>query len=980
MRSVRLLPVFFVIVSLVSSAFSQHNEEIIDYQSQVVADGSTAGVPVGYSFDHFGPFTAYDKIWIFYSNGTDAVWRTKHFTESAEWSDENIMWNANSSPVFNMAFDGKYFHFIRGVNGDLMYRRGEAQPDGSIQFDDEVTAYSDPDWKVRFARPRHYAITVDHNKNVWVGLKVGDGDESDSNFKPIALASVATDGTWEDREGFPVDLAPSFDFRGNGRAHNVIEISPGNILFTWSNDRRTTTHPNQGLRARLWSDGSFGGIEVTELPHESAKSSLVVPEEEIVLLNSRNRVSRRNSDGTWQLVDPDEIMDADWNVLTVHNGNARIWHFDGNDIEYQETQDNGGTWGPLTTKWSSIEPVFNLNGTHAHNSQGSHHSLFWATGESPFDLHIGIDGTLPLPNPPALVSPADGTTELTENVTLTWEVADLAFSYDLQVATDPDFSTLVVDETGITETTEEITDLELNVVHYWRVRSVSEGGTPSDWSEEWQFETVGISPAPVLTSPSDGAENQSTSLTFLWEDSPGAETYKLQIATVSDFSATFYNQDNLTETEQFVDGFNTDQVYYWRVRAINEFGEGDWSEVWSFSTGIDVPSAPVLTTPDNESTDQPVTLTFVWDDANFAESYRLQVSKVSNFTSTVVNTGGITDTSYEVSGLEHSQTYYWRVNASNESGTSSWSPVWEFTTIIERPEVPVLVSPADGADEVSTKPEFVWEVAERADIYRIQIATAVEFDSILVDADEIEGTMYSVTEELNPFTTYYWRVNASNIGGTSDWSDGWAFETGQALPIAPVLESPDDGSTGLETEVMVMWNAVPTATHYHVQIADNNNFETPVVDNDGVTNTFFTVSELDTATQYYWRVRAVSDVGTGEWSEIWNFTTKDVTSVRELADGIPVEFKLNQNYPNPFNPTTTIRFGLPEAATVRLEIYNMIGQRIATLIAGEFYTAGTYEAVWDALDESGNVVSSGLYIYRLSAGDYVNVKKMMFTK
>jgi formylmethanofuran dehydrogenase subunit C len=58
----------------------------------------------------------------------------------------------------------------------------------------------------------------------------------------------------------------------------------------------------------------------------------------------------------------------------------------------------------------------------------------------------------------------------------------------------------------------------------------------------------------------------------------------------------------------------------------------------------------------------------------------------------------------------------------------------------------------------------------------------------------------------------------------------------------------------------------------------------------------------------------------------------------------------------------------------------MLGQRVATLISGEYYEAGMYNVHWNARDDIGHEVSSGLYIYRISAGDYVNMKKMMFTK
>ena len=94
---------------------------------------------------------------------------------------------------------------------------------------------------------------------------------------------------------------------------------------------------------------------------------------------------------------------------------------------------------------------------------------------------------------------------------------------------------------------------------------------------------------------------------------------------------------------------------------------------------------------------------------------------------------------------------------------------------------------------------------------------------------------------------------------------------------------------------------------------------------------------------------------------------------------IPAEFALRQNYPNPFNPTTTINFDLPHRSTVALSIFNMLGQRVATLV-NEDKDAGRYEVVWDGRHDQGIQVSSGVYFYRLTADQFVETRKMLFMK
>jgi len=88
----------------------------------------------------------------------------------------------------------------------------------------------------------------------------------------------------------------------------------------------------------------------------------------------------------------------------------------------------------------------------------------------------------------------------------------------------------------------------------------------------------------------------------------------------------------------------------------------------------------------------------------------------------------------------------------------------------------------------------------------------------------------------------------------------------------------------------------------------------------------------------------------------------------------PKEFKLEQNYPNPFNPTTTIQYQLPQDARVTLKVYDILGSEVTTLVNEE------QEAGYKEVQFNGNGIASGMYVYRLQAGEYVSIKKMMFLK
>ncbi len=104
------------------------------------------------------------------------------------------------------------------------------------------------------------------------------------------------------------------------------------------------------------------------------------------------------------------------------------------------------------------------------------------------------------------------------------------------------------------------------------------------------------------------------------------------------------------------------------------------------------------------------------------------------------------------------------------------------------------------------------------------------------------------------------------------------------------------------------------------------------------------------------------------------------TDVKLSDNTVPKEFALNQNYPNPFNPTTTISFALPTKDVVRLEVYDMLGKLVSTIVDGKELNAGTYNVTWDGTDRNGTRASSGVYLYRIQTSSFSSVKKMMMLK
>lgn len=188
------------------------------------------------------------------------------------------------------------------------------------------------------------------------------------------------------------------------------------------------------------------------------------------------------------------------------------------------------------------------------------------------------------------------------------------------------------------------------------------------------------------------------------------------------------------------------------------------------------------------------------------------------------------------------------------------------------------------------------------------------------------------------------------------------------------IEIPDD-----EPEIKMGWYpSQPQIDFYQLDIARDENFSDVVYTDAELADTFYVYTGFEDNETYYWRVRAENETGWGEYSDVWSFT---VLVVGVGGTEIPEVYSLMQNYPNPFNPSTVIRYGLPERSTVKLEIYNTLGQRVATLVNTEL-EAGYHDAEW----YPGHA-ASGMYIYRLEAipvdnrsERFIEVKRMILLK
>ena len=141
----------------------------------------------------------------------------------------------------------------------------------------------------------------------------------------------------------------------------------------------------------------------------------------------------------------------------------------------------------------------------------------------------------------------------------------------------------------------------------------------------------------------------------------------------------------------------------------------------------------------------------------------------------------------------------------------------------------------------------------------------------------------------------------------------------------------------------------------------------------------YSIGSLQNGVAYNVRVRVHNlnpdpELSLSAWTTATATPTEDAAA-KQVASA-PASFELAAAYPNPFNPSTTIGYALPQAADVRLDIYNVMGQRVRTLVAAH-QPAGYYAVEWKATDDSGHTLSSGVYFYRLQAGAFRSTKRML---
>jgi hypothetical protein len=299
-----------------------------------------------------------------------------------------------------------------------------------------------------------------------------------------------------------------------------------------------------------------------------------------------------------------------------------------------------------------------------------------------------------------------------------------------------------------------------------------------------------------------------------------------------------------------------------------------------------------------------------------------------------------------------------------------------------------ILGPAWVASSMADSVTLIWTApgedslvgrADRYDLrYSTQLITAQNFgqadSATRMPLPATPGTRQSyVLDGLPSGVLHYIAIKTADQAG--NWSaisnviSRMPQSTAQA-PAATALMSPEDGATGVAIDPTLAWQASSGATSYRMQVARAVDFSSPVVDQGGIAGTSYAVSGLVNDSNYYWRVQATSAGGLGAWSNARSFRTVAWPQSR-------VSFSAPR--PNPARDQSRFECTLPEAAQVKVEVFDLVGRRVA-LLADQACAAGPLELVFDLRDDRGLRLVAGVYLVRAQLGSAAFKQRLVIVR
>ncbi|MBU1299984.1 MAG: VCBS repeat-containing protein, partial [Bacteroidetes bacterium] len=581
------------------------------------------------------------------------------------------------------------------------------------------------------------------------------------------------------------------------------------------------------------------------------------------------------------------------------------------------------------------------------------------------DFVVGESEIL-LPAVPILAMPEDGATGVSINPTFSWNAADGAESYTLQVSTVSTFLSTVVNVAGIAAVSYSVTGLSFNTLYYWRVTAVNDGGE-SDWSTVrsfttslnwWDVGTPGFSAGAVLY-PSFAIDRGGTPYAVYRDGGNG------QKATVMKYNGTSwvtvgtagFSAGQVLNTSIAIDGSGTPYVAYKdggndSKATVMKYNGTSWVTVGTagFSAGtvsytsiaIDGSGYPYVAYQDAGNSSKATVKKFDGEDWVILGTAGFSFGTAS-YTSIAIDGSGTPyvvymdqPSAYKATVMKYNGTSWVTVGSAEFSAGQV-----DYTSIAINGNGTPYVAYRDAGNSskatVMKYNESSWVTVGTAGFS----AGQVSYTSIAIDGSGTPYVTYqdNATSPVNKATAMKYEESSWAPLGDAGFSAGQADYTSIAIapngipvvcysdgnqsskmtamkystyaddpliapPAVPVLATPDNGSTSVSVNPTLTWNAAERASSYTLQVSANDVFSTTAVNQSNITALTYDVSGLNNLTQYYWRVKSVNVGGESDWSTTWSFTTiAGVPTVASFSPTFgPVETSVTITGTN-FSPT-----------------------------------------------------------------------------
>ena len=506
-------------------------------------------------------------------------------------------------------------------------------------------------------------------------------------------------------------------------------------------------------------------------------------------------------------------------------------------------------------------------------------------------------------------------------------------------------------------------------------------------------DSCGMPPStPILSSPVPGAV-VGTRPTLCAANSiqgtcPDPVTYEFVIAEDPGFvnivrQSGWINQGIGTTCYTTGTALNEGRRYFWRCRATNGTTTSGWSSASYFTTPNSPPPTPSGSSPPNQGIVDVLQPTLVVngvvDPNGTPVVYFFQVSRYASFSilsaqSSQVSAGGGLVSWKVTQPLENGATYYWRARAYDSIAYSGWMSAWSFTidaTLAEtylRGDINVNGVAYEAADGVMFSYYFISGLSAFGNhIVGSTAASDVNADGSTLSLADFAYLVRVITGDAEPYPKIALPAHR-------------AFVDLQMSSSAAVISADSPADMAAAYFVLRHSGSVIGPPRLGSRISDMSLIYS---DADGELKILI----------YSFRKGGMIESGETDMVVVPLAGSGSVRlTTAQLAEyfgdpievtlgnaALPLAFALHQNHPNPFNAATTISYEIPSPQHVLLEIFNIIGQRVAVLV-DEHQSAGLHSTAWDGTDGGGTPVTSGIFMYRLTAGNVTAEKKMILIK